>query len=142
MDYTTLVDDKRLDSFIRLIDVIDANLPDGFEKTTDGKGVHYVVPLSMYPPGYHVTPGTPLPFISVIAQKNHVALYHMGVYADEDVLRWFEQAYAERVSTKLDMGKSCIRFKNVLHIPYDLIGELAAKMTPERWIKLYGGNRR
>ncbi|TCI71077.1 DUF1801 domain-containing protein [Exiguobacterium sp. SH0S7] len=141
MDYTTLVDDKRLDSFIRLIDVIDANLPDGFEKTTDGKGVHYVVPLSMYPPGYHVTPGTPLPFISVIAQKNHVALYHMGVYADEDVLHWFEQAYAERVPTKLDMGKSCIRFKNVLHIPYDLIGELAAKMTPERWIKLYGGNR-
>ncbi|TCI60781.1 DUF1801 domain-containing protein [Exiguobacterium sp. SH3S1] len=142
MDYTTLVDDKRLDSFIRLIDVIDANLPDGFEKTTDGKGVHYVVPLSTYPPGYHVTPGTPLPFISVIAQKNHVALYHMGVYADEDVLRWFEQAYAERVPTKLDMGKSCIRFKNVLHIPYDLIGELAAKMTPERWIELYGGNRR
>ncbi|TCI24112.1 DUF1801 domain-containing protein [Exiguobacterium sp. SH5S13] len=142
MDYTTLVDDKRLDSFIRLIDVIDANLPDGFEKTTDGKGVHYVVPLSMYPPGYHVTPGTPLPFISVIAQKNHVALYHMGVYADEDVFRWFEQAYAERVPTKLDMGKSCIRFKNVLHIPYDLIGELAANMTPERWIELYGGNRR
>lgn len=59
MDYTTLVDDKRLDAFIRLIDVIDANLPDGFEKTTDGKGVYYVVPLSMYPSGYHVTLGTP-----------------------------------------------------------------------------------
>ncbi|TCI77940.1 DUF1801 domain-containing protein [Exiguobacterium sp. SH0S1] len=139
MDYTTLVDDKRLDSFIRLIDVIDANLPDGFEKTTDGKGVHYVVPLSMYPPGYHVTPGTPLPFLSVIAQKNHVALYHMGVYADEDVLRWFEQAYAERVPTKLDMGKSCIRFKNVKHIPYDLIGELVAKMTPDEWVATYTG---
>ncbi|TCI48327.1 MULTISPECIES: DUF1801 domain-containing protein [Exiguobacterium] len=139
MDYTTLVDDKRLDSFIRLIDVIDANLPDGFEKTTDGKGVHYVVPLSMYPPGYHVTPGAPLPFLSVIAQKNHVALYHMGVYADEDVLRWFEQAYAERVPTKLDMGKSCIRFKHVKHIPYDLIGELVAKMTPDEWVATYTG---
>ncbi|TCI63228.1 DUF1801 domain-containing protein [Exiguobacterium sp. SH0S2] len=139
MDYTTLVDDKRLDSFIRLIDVIDANLPDGFEKTTDGKGVHYVVPLSMYPPGYHVTPGIPLPFLSVIAQKNHVALYHMGVYADEDVLRWFEQAYAERVPTKLDMGKSCIRFKHVKHIPYDLIGELVAKMTPDEWVATYTG---
>ncbi|TCI36273.1 DUF1801 domain-containing protein [Exiguobacterium sp. SH4S7] len=142
MDYTTLVDDKRLDAFIRLIDVIDANLPDGFEKTTDGNGIHYVVPLSTYPPGYHVTPGTPLPFLSVIAQKNHVALYHMGVYADEDVLRWFEQAYAAQVPTKIDMGKSCIRFKNMKHIPYDLIGELVAKMTPEQWIAAYEHNRR
>lgn len=87
MDYTTLVDDKRLDAFIRLIDVIDANLPAGFEMTTDGNGIHYVVPLSKYPAGYHVSPGTPLPFLSVIAQKNHVALYHMGVYSDPELLR-------------------------------------------------------
>ncbi len=137
MDYTTLVDDKRLDAFIRLIDVIDANLPDGFEKTTDGKSVHYVVPLSTYPSGYHVTPGTPLPFLSVIAQKRHVALYHMGVYSDSALLRWFEEAYAAQVPTKLDMGKSCIRFGNVKHIPYELIGELVSKMTPAEWIRAY-----
>lgn len=137
MDYATLVDDKRLDAFIRLIDVIDANLPDGFEKTTDGSGVHYVVPLSTYPPGYHVTPGTPLPFLSVIAQKRHVAVYHMGVYTDEALLDWFKRRYAEDVPTKLDMGKSCIRFNNVKHIPYELIGELVSKMTPAQWIAAY-----
>ncbi|WP_214711141.1 MULTISPECIES: DUF1801 domain-containing protein [unclassified Exiguobacterium] len=137
MDYTTLVDDKRLDAFIRLIDVIDANLPAGFEKTTDGNSIHYVVPLSAYPSGYHVTPGTPLPFLSVIAQKNHVAVYHMGVYSDPELLRWFEESYAAKVPTKLDMGKSCIRFKNVKHIPYKLMGELVSKMTPEQWIAAY-----
>ncbi|WP_445002518.1 DUF1801 domain-containing protein [Exiguobacterium alkaliphilum] len=137
MDYTTLVDDKRLDAFIRLIDVIDANLPEGFEKTTDGKGIHYVVPLSTYPSGYHVTPGTPLPFLSVIAQKRHVAVYHMGVYSDPELLRWFEDAYANAVPTKLDMGKSCIRFNNVKHIPYELIGELVSKMTPAQWVAAY-----
>lgn len=137
MDYATLVDDKRLDAFIRLIDVIDANLPAGFEKTTDGNGIHYVVPLSTYPAGYHVSPGTPLPFLSVIAQKNHVALYHMGVYSDPALLLWFEEAYAAQVPTKLDMGKSCIRFGNVKHIPYELIGELVSKMTPAEWIAAY-----
>ena len=137
MDYMTLVDDKRLDAFIRLIDVIDANLPAGFEKTTDGNGIHYVVPLSTYPAGYHVSPGTPLPFLSVIAQKNHVALYHMGVYTDEALLDWFKRRYAEDVPTKLDMGKSCIRFNNVKHIPYELIGELVSKMTPAQWIAAY-----
>lgn len=141
MDYATLVDDKRLDAFIRLIDVIDANLPDGFEKTTDGSGIHYVVPLSTYPSGYHVTPGTPLPFLSVIAQKRHVALYHMGVYSDPALLLWFEEAYAAQVPTKLDMGKSCIRFSNVKHIPYELIGELVSKMTPAEWISAYEHNR-
>ncbi|MFN4214582.1 DUF1801 domain-containing protein [Exiguobacterium sp.] len=137
MDYTTLVDDKRLDAFIHLIEVIDANLPDGFEKTNDGKGIHYVVPLSTYPSGYHVTPGTPLPFLSVIAQKRHIALYHMGVYSDSSLLRWFEEAYAKEVPTKLDMGKSCIRFGNVKHIPYELIGELVSKMTPAEWVHAY-----
>lgn len=141
MDYTTLVDDKRLDAFIRLIDVIDEHLPAGFEKTTDGNGIHYVIPLSTYPSGYHVTPGTPLPFLSVIAQKNHVAVYHLGVYSDPELLRWFEESYASQVPTKLNMGKSCIRFGNVKHIPYALIGELVSKMTPEQWITAYEHNR-
>lgn len=141
MDYTTLVDAERLDSFTHLIDVIDEHLPEGFEKTTDGHGVHYVVPLSIYPPGYHVTPGKPLPFISVIAQKRHIGLYHMGIYSNPELLRWFEQQYAERVSTKLDMGKSCIRFNNVKRIPFDLVGELVEQMTPAQWIDVYTGSR-
>ncbi|ACQ70168.1 Domain of unknown function DUF1801 [Exiguobacterium sp. AT1b] len=141
MDVTALVDEARLDSFIHLLEVIDDHLPGGFEKTTDGHGVHYVVPLDRYPSGYHVTPGTPLPFISVIAQKRHVGLYHMGIYADPELLAWFEREYASRVPTKLDMGKSCIRFNNVKRIPFDLVGELVEKMTVEEWIQHYEGQR-
>ena len=141
MDYTMLVEPERRDAFIRLIETIDAHLPEGFEKTTDGKGVHYVVPFHLYPDGYHVTPDTPLPFLSVIAQKRHVAVYHLGIYADVSLLDWFKTRYESDVPTKLDMGKSCIRFKNVNHIPYTLIGELVEQMTPSRWIQLYETNR-
>lgn len=141
MDVTTLVDDERLEHFTRLIAVIDEHLPEGFEKTTDGHGIHYVVPLSMYPAGYHATPGKPLPFISVIAQKRHIGLYHMGIYSNPELLEWFKIEYAARVPTKLDMGKSCIRFNNVKRIPYDLIGELVEQMTPAQWIETYEDNR-
>ena len=99
--------------------------------------ISYVVPLSTYPNGYHCTPNTPLPFISLAAQKRHLALYHMGIYADEALLFWFQEEYAKRVPTKLNMGKSCIRFTNAKNIPYDLIGELVSKMTPAAWIAKY-----
>ena len=116
---------------------IEANLPEGFEKVEEYSGVGYVVPLSTYPPGYHVTPEKPLPFLSLIAQKKHIGLYHMGIYADPELLTWFEDTYTKQIPTKLNMGKSCIRFTNVKSIPYDLIGELVQKMTPARWIELY-----
>lgn len=137
MRYDHLVDEKRLNAFLRLIQTIEANLPEGFEKVEEYGGVSYVVPHSTYPPGYHVTPEKPLPFISVIAQKKHIGLYHMGIYADPELLTWFENEYAKQVPTKLNMGKSCIRFTNIKTIPYDLIGELMQKMTPTRWIELY-----
>jgi len=86
-----------------------------------------------------VTPNTPLPFISLAAQKRHIALYHMGIYADQALLSWFQEEYARRVPTKLNMGKSCIRFTSTKHIPFDLISELVAKMTPAEWISHYEG---
>jgi hypothetical protein len=95
------------------------------------------VPHSTYPAGYHCDPKQPLPFMSIASQKNFIAVYHMGVYSDPDLLKWFQDEYAKRVKTKLDMGKSCIRFKKPEHIPFDLIGELASKMTPQQWIAMY-----
>ena len=138
-EYIEQVDEKWRADFSKLVNVVESNLPDGFERTMQYGMISYVVPLSTYPKGYHVTPNTPLPFIALAAQKRHLALYHMGIYADEALLSWFQDEYAKRVPTKLNMGKSCIRFTNTKNIPYDLIGELLLKMTPAEWIAKYEG---
>ncbi len=135
--YIEQVDEKWRDSFAKLADVVATNIPDGFEQTMTYDMISYVVPLSSYPKGYHVTPNTPLPFISLAAQKRHIAVYHMGIYADNALLSWFQEEYAKRVPTKLNMGKSCIRFTSTKNIPYDLIGELVSKMTPAQWVNRY-----
>jgi len=137
--YIEQVDEKWRDSFAKLADVIATNIPAGFEQTMNYDMISYVVPLSLYPKGYHVTPNTPLPFISLAAQKRHIAVYHMGIYADANLLAWFQEEYAKRVPTKLNMGKSCIRFSSTKNIPYDLLGELVSKMTPGEWINRYEG---
>jgi len=137
--YIEQVDEKWRDSFAKLADIVATNIPDGFEQTMTFDMISYVVPLSSYPKGYHVTPNTPLPFISLAAQKRHIAVYHMGIYADNALLSWFQEEYAKRVPTKLNMGKSCIRFTSTKNIPYDLIGELVSKMTPVQWVTRYEG---
>jgi hypothetical protein len=91
----------------------------------------------LYPPGYHCDPKLPLPFMNVASQKNFVAVYHMGVYADKALLKWLTSEYAKQAKSKIDMGKSCLRFKKVDQIPFKLIGELASKMTPQQWIAMY-----
>lgn len=100
----------------------------------------YVVPHSLYPDGYHCDPKLPLPFMNIASQKNFIAVYHMGVYADPKLLKWFTTEYAKHSKLKLDMGKSCIRFKKVDEIPFKLFAELASKMTPRDWIALYEKN--
>ena len=94
------------------------------------------------PAGYHCTPDEPLPFLALASQKNHIALYHMGLYMDEELATWFAKEYQEQVPTKLDMGKSCIRMKNPKNIPYKLIGDLVSEMSMERYIELYEENHR
>ena len=135
------IDEKWHDAFVKLMLTIEENLPQGFEKSIDRHFLVYSVPISTYPKGYHVTPNTPLPFLSIAAQKRHLALYHLGIYANPELLRWFEQEYQKRVRTKLNMGKSCIRWTSTKHIPYDLIGELCRKITVEQWIHLYEQQR-
>ncbi|MEM1412971.1 MAG: DUF1801 domain-containing protein [Pseudomonadota bacterium] len=113
------------------------NLPAGFEEIMNYGMLGYVVPHSVYADGYHCDPKLPLPFMNLAAQKRFYAVYHMGIYTDDDLMAWFQEEYARQVPTKLDMGKSCIRLKNPKYIPFDLIGELASKMTPADWITRY-----
>ncbi|WP_411029674.1 DUF1801 domain-containing protein [Spongiimicrobium sp. 3-5] len=113
------------------------NLPTGFNETMNYGMIGYVIPHSLYPNGYHCDPKLPLPFMNLASQKNYIAVYHMGVYSDKTLLAWFTKAYAKHTTSKLDMGKSCIRFKNIKAIPFALIGELCTKITPKEWIILY-----
>ena len=132
----TIAEDKK-EMIIQLRKTVLQNLPGGYEESISNNMLHYVVPYSIYPDGYHCKPKQPLPFMSIAAQKNFVALYHMGIYADADLLNWFQNSYTRMVSTKLDMGKSCIRFKKLEQIPMNLIAELCTKITPEQWVSIY-----
>lgn len=138
--YMEALPEERKEPMNRLRQIILDNLPKGFEETINYKMLGYVVPHSLYPAGYHCDTRLPLPFMNLASQKNFIAVYHMGIYTDPELMEWFTAEYPKHVSTKLDMGKSCIRFKNVKKIPYDLIQELVTKMTVERWIELYEAN--
>lgn len=119
---------------------IKKNLPKGFAEVMSYGMVGYVVPHKLYPAGYHCDPKQPLPFAGMASQKNFIVLYHMGIYANPALLQWFVAEYTKRVPSKLDMGKSCIRFKKPEQIPFDVVGELMQKMTVEDWIALYEKN--
>jgi hypothetical protein len=127
----------RLEPFNILHRVIMQNLPEGFEAAVSYGGLGYVVPHKLYPAGYHCKPSEPLPFAAIASQKNTINFYHMGIYADPKLLDWFVKEYPKHSKQKLDMGKSCVRFKNFQEIPFDLIGELMQKISVEKWIKLY-----
>lgn len=136
-DYIANCPEDRQAAMEKLRDVIAENLPDGFSEKIGQGFIHYGVPHSIYPPGYHCNPKDPLPFLAIASQKNFIAVYHMGIYSDPELLKWFTEEYGKRVKTKLDMGKSCIRFKKPDQIPFDLIGELCTKMTVDQWIDRY-----
>lgn len=136
-EYIGLLPADRKEAVIRLRNVIRENLPSGFAEEMSYGMIGYVVPHSIYPPGYHVNPKLPLPFLSIGSQKNYIALYHLGMYASPEILEWFRTEYPLRSGTKLDMGKSCIRFKNLEQIPYDLIAELCRKMSVADFISQY-----
>jgi hypothetical protein len=116
------------------------NLPKGFELTRQYNMDTFVVPLKTYKEGYHCTPDTPLPFVSIAATKNHLSIYHMGIYAMPDLLSWFQKAHAKASPKKLNMGKSCIKYAKVEDIPWDLIKELAQKINVQEWIAVYEKN--
>jgi uncharacterized protein YdhG (YjbR/CyaY superfamily) len=130
----------RKEAITQLRNTILKNLPKGFKETMSYGMLGYVVPHEIYPAGYHCDPKLPLPFANIASQKNFIAFYHMGVYAMPELLKWFTTEYAKQSPAKLDMGKSCIRFKKPEHIPYNLIGELIKKVSVKDWIKIYEEN--
>lgn len=136
-DYITELPEDRKEIVEKIRKTVIANLPKGFEETMGYGMMGYVVPHSIYPKGYHCNPKEPLPFMGVASQKNFIAFYHMGIYADEKLYDWFVAEYPNHCKTKLDMGKSCIRFKKMNDIPYELLAQLVAKMTVQDWISLY-----
>lgn len=139
-EYFEIIPPERKEAVKKIYETLKMNLPNGFEEQISYGHIGFVVPHSMYPNGYHCEPTSPLPFIGLASQKNFIALYHMGIYSDEKLLNWFIEEYPKHAKRKLDMGKSCIRFKKTDDIPYDLIGKLASKITPDQWIATYEKN--
>ena len=136
-EYFESLPDDRKDAMLRLREIILDNIPSGFSEQMSYGMVGYVVPHTIYPPGYHCDPKLPLPFVNIASQKNFIALYHMGMYADKDTLDWFTSEYPKHSPAKLDMGKSCIRFKKPEQIPYELIGQLMRRISVKDWIEGY-----
>lgn len=139
-EYINQLPEDRKEAINTLRKQINDHIPEGFQEVMNYGMMGWVVPHERYPDGYHCDPKLPLPFMALASQKNHVAVYHSGVYADREMMEWFVEEYPKHASNKLNMGKSCIRFTNVKKIPFDLIGELASKMTVEEWIELYENN--
>jgi uncharacterized protein YdhG (YjbR/CyaY superfamily) len=136
-DYLDAIPTDRKVAFNTLRETILRNIPSGFREEVSYGMIGFVVPHDLYPPGYHTDPKLPLPFAYIASQKHFIALYHMGLYADDALLMWFKDEYAQFTSRKLDMGKSCVRFKKMDQIPFDLIAELMKKMSVQNWIDMY-----
>ena len=136
-DYINELPSDRKEVIQKLRKAIQDNLPKGFQESIGYGMMGYCVPHSIYPNGYHCNPKDPLPFMGMASQKNFVAFYHMGIYTDKNLHDWFVAEYAKRCKYKLDMGKSCVRFKKFEDIPYDLIAELTQKISVEDWVKTY-----
>lgn len=135
--YISELPEDRKTAMQKLRNSIKENLPQGFEERMCYGMLGYVVPHNIYPNGYHCDPKLPLGFMNLASQKNFIAVYHMGVYANKELHDWFIGEYPKHCKTKIDMGKSCIRFKKIDDIPYDLIAELSRKITVEQWISYY-----
>ncbi len=136
-EYISQIPEERIPYFKKLRKTILDNIPEGFEEQISYGMIGFVVPKIIYPKGYHCDTNLPLPFTNIASQKNFIALYHMGIYANPELLNWFVNEYPKHCKRKLDMGKSCIRFKKAEEIPFDLIAELMQKMTVDKWVELY-----
>ncbi len=138
-DYLASLPEDRKPAIEKLMDLCRKALPDAQECISYGM-IGYVVPFSIYPDGYHCDTSLPLPFVAIASQKSHIGLYHMGVYAKPELLNWFQEEFPKHSKRKLDMGKSCIRFKKPEDIPYAFLAEFMSKMSVQDWIKIYETN--
>lgn len=136
-NYLKAIDESKQEAFTKLYQTIASNIPTNFEQKIIYNHIGFVVPKTIYPEGYHCTPELPLPFVTIAAQKSHIAIYHMGIYMMDDVYNWFVTEYPNYSKRKLDMGKSCIRFKKTDDIPFDLIAELMQKISLVEYVEKY-----
>ena len=116
--------------------VILENLDGGYVECMQYGMIGYAVPHSVFPAGYHCDPKQPLPFAALASQKNHMALYLMCVYGSPAQEEWFRQAWA-RSGKKLDMGKSCVRFRKLDDLPLDVIGQTIQRVPAKKYIAHY-----
>ena len=135
--YMNEIPEERKEGVNKLRAIILDNLPKWFEEGMSYGMVGYFVPHSIYPQDYHCNSELPLPFMSFANQKNSINLYNMELYANPDLYAWFVTEFAKHSNEKLDMGKSCIRFKKSANIPFELIAELVRKVTVTDWILSY-----
>lgn len=135
-EYLESLAEERRVAICAVREAILSNLPVGFEECMQYGMISYVVPHALYPAGYHADPTLPLVLASLGSQKNHMALYLMCVYADESKAEWLKNAFEAR-GKKLDMGKGCLRFKRLEALPLDVIGELFAGVSVEKYVEQY-----
>ena len=137
-EYLAALPDDRRHAVSTVRDVINQHLPDGYAEQMDWGMISWVVPLSDYPDTYNKKP---LCFAALASQKNHLAVYLMGLYQDGPEESWFRQQYADR-GLKLDMGKSCVRFRKLEELPLDVLGEVIAMIPVGEFIARYEDSRR
>ena len=136
-DYLDALPEDRREAIEAVRKAIQAGIPDGYAEEIRWGMLSWEIPLETYPDTYN---DQPLSYVSLASQKNYMSLYLMGIYSDEGNRAWFEKAAAER-GAKLDVGKSCVRFKKLEDLPLDLVTEAVGRFTVDDYIKTYEKSR-
>ncbi|MFE8598615.1 DUF1801 domain-containing protein [Archangium violaceum] len=134
--YLASLPEDRRTAISAIRDVILENLDKDYEEGIQYGMIGYYVPHKVFPAGYHCDPKQPLPFASLASQKNHMAVYLMGIYGQPRHEKWFREAWA-KTGKKLDMGKSCVRFKKLQDVALDVLGEAIRRAPAKAYIQQY-----
>lgn len=140
-DYLQELPPDRREAISQIREILVQHLPPEIEERMQYGMIGYVVPLAVYPPGYLNDPKTPLPFAALASQKNYMALYLMHLYSDTKTDQWFRDEY-RKSGKKMDIGKSCIRFKKIEDLPLDLVVEALSRITVAEYIQRYEAGRK
>ena len=132
-EYLKELPEEKSEVVSRVRETIVQNLPEGYRETMNWGMISYEIPLDRYPDTYNKQP---LVYMALAAQKNHFAVYSSGVYMNPDGEAWVKKEF-EKAGKKLDMGKSCIRFRKLENIPLDTIGKIAAGQSVDEFIEAY-----
>jgi hypothetical protein len=139
-EYLKSLPEDRRKELSKVRSVIKKHIPKGYKETLQYGMISYVVPLSLYPAGYLNKKDVPLPFVSLAAQKSHLALYLMNVSGDPKLERWFRGAWA-KTKKKLDMGKACVRFEVADDLALEVVGEVIARTPVAAYVERYEAAR-